>query len=177
MSEISGLSITDLRSQQLGFLDYPSICAPIQDFITVEKDIVASTTPNSNDKVEEEGGTSYVAERMAELSLAVETDSNQQQQDDTVSSSLNGEPNLNTDSKVIDTETEAIASGEETTIENTDQVPTNEDIIDQNIEGAANIEIITTAATPVKNEIETDYDDDKQNVSVEVIALYEVRFG
>merc|ERR1719233_990469 len=104
---------------------------------------------------------------MAELSLAVETDCNQQQQDDAVSSSLNGEPNLNTDSKVIDTETDAITPGEENTIENTDQVPTNEDIIDQNIEGAANIEIITTAATPVKNEIETDYDDDKQNVSVE----------
>jgi len=184
MSEISGLSISDLRSQRLGYLEYSAICAPIQDFITVEKDL-AETSPNCNDKVEEEGGTSYVAERMAELSLAVEGDSSQQQ-DVARSSSLNGEAILDIDTKTNDAETSS--PGNETTTENSDQATinenitesdiqqsidhatTNENITEQTIEASepvANIEIITTAATPVKNEGEETVDDEQQIVSVE----------
>jgi len=70
LSEISGLSITDLRARNLSFLDLELICEDLQQFITsTDESVKENTEANGDENIEPR--TDYVADRLAELTIAV----------------------------------------------------------------------------------------------------------
>eukprot|EP00088_Acartia_fossae_P002220 TRINITY_DN10883_c0_g1_i1.p1 TRINITY_DN10883_c0_g1~~TRINITY_DN10883_c0_g1_i1.p1 ORF type:complete len:655 (+),score=138.28 TRINITY_DN10883_c0_g1_i1:26-1990(+) len=76
LSEISGLSIADLRAKSLSFIDVAAICSDLNQFISTETDGTADGAKaegGDKEKDEEGGSTDYVAERMAELVIAVQS--------------------------------------------------------------------------------------------------------
>jgi len=72
LSEISGLSVSDLRARNLSFLNTDAICSDIEQFIAKDEPVIESVATPS---VAAEGDqpTDYVSERLAELSIAVQS--------------------------------------------------------------------------------------------------------
>lgn len=77
LSNICGFSIADLQTKQLGFIKFDEICQPLEEFMPAEPE-----EENCKEKAEEmlrngigeaSSETEYVADRMAELAVAVST--------------------------------------------------------------------------------------------------------